>query len=105
MPVYAVVKTGGKQYRVAVGDKIQVEKLPNTVGDQVTLASVLMVEQDGKVSTGAPMVDGAQVIAKVVGEGKGIHVTHFDYRNKHRRRKTIGHRQLFTRLEIAEIKI
>src|SRR5512140_2293821 len=105
MPVYAVVKTGGKQYRVAVGDKIQVEKLPNAIGDQVTLESVLMVEQDGKVSTGAPMVSGAQVIAKVVGEGTGTKVTHFDYRNKHRRRKTIGHRQQFTRLEIAEIKV
>jgi large subunit ribosomal protein L21 len=103
--VYAIVKTGGKQYRVAVGDKIQVEKLPNVVGDQVTLESVLMVERDGEVSTGSPMVAGAQVIAKVIGEGKGEKVTHFDYRNKHRRRKTIGHRQLFTRLEIAEIKI
>ena len=103
--MYAVVKSGGKQYRVAVGDILQVEKLPNAVGGQVTLDSVLMVEQDGKVNTGAPMVAGAQVVAKVVGEGKGKKVTHFDYRNKHRRRKTIGHRQLFTRLEIADIKI
>ena len=103
--MYAVVKSGGKQYRVAVGDIVQVEKLPNAVGDQVTLDSVLMVEQDGKVNTGAPMLSGAQVIAKVVGEGKGKKVTHFDYRNKHRRRKTLGHRQQFTRLEIAEIKI
>ncbi len=103
--MYAIVKTGGKQYRVAVGDKIQVEKLPNAVGDKVTLESVLMVEQDGKVSTGSPMVSGAQVIATVLGEGKGDKVTHFDYRNKHRRRKTIGHRQQFTRLEISEIKV
>lgn len=103
--MYAVIKTGGKQYRVAVGDKIEVEKLPNAVGDKVTLDSVLMVEQDGKVSTGSPLVAGAQVVATIVGEGKGKKTTHFDYRNKHRRRKTVGHRQLFTRLEISEIKI
>lgn len=103
--MYAVLKTGGKQYRVAVGDKIEVEKLPAAVGDKVTLDSVLMIEQDGKVSTGSPMVSGASVVATVVGEGKGKKVTHFDYRNKHRRRKTIGHRQQFTRLEISEIKV
>ena len=103
--MYAVIKTGGKQYRVAVGDTIQVEKLPNAVGDQIALESVLMVEQDGNVKTGSPMISGVQVIAKVIGEGQGKKVTHFDYRNKHRRRKTIGHRQQFTRLEISEIKV
>ena len=103
--MYAVVKTGGKQYRVAVGDLIEVEKLPNAEGDQVTLENVLMVEQDGKVSTGSPMVSGAQVIAIVMGEGKGKKTIHFDYRNKHRRRKTIGHRQPYTRLQISEIKL
>ena len=103
--MYAVLKTGGKQYRVAVGDQIEVEKLPAAVGDQITLDSVLMIEQDGKVNAGSPLVSGAQVVATVLGEGKGKKVTHFDYRNKHRRRKTLGHRQQFTRLEIAEIKI
>ncbi len=103
--MYAVIKTGGKQYRVAVGDKIDVEKLPNAVGDKVTLDSVLMVEQDGKVSTGSPLVAGAQVVATILGESKSKKTIHFDYRNKHRRRKTIGHRQSLTRLEISEIKI
>lgn len=103
--MYAVIQSGGKQYRVAVGDKINVEKLPNTVGDKVTLSDVRMVERDGKISIGKPVVKGAQVIAKVVGEGKGKKVIHFDYRNKHRRRKTIGHRQAFTCLEISQIKI
>lgn len=102
--MYAVLKTGGKQYRVAVGDKIEVEKLPNAVGDQVTLTDVLMIENEGAVTVGKPMVAGAQVVAKIVGEGKGDKVIHFDYRNKHRRRKTHGHRQEFTRLEIAEIR-
>ncbi len=102
--MYAIIKTGGKQFRVAVGDKIDVEKLPNAVGDQVTLSSVLMILGDDAITVGKPMVAGAEVIAKVVGEGQGDKVTHFDYRNKHRRRKTIGHRQQYTRLEIAEIK-
>lgn len=103
--MYAVLKSGGKQYRVTVGDKIDVEKLPNAVGEQVTLDSVLMVENDGQVTVGKPMVTGAKVVAKVVDEGKGIKTIHFDYRNKHRRRKTIGHRQQYTRLEISEINV
>ncbi len=103
--MYAILKSGGKQYRVAVGDHIDVERLPNAVGDTITLTSVLMVEQDGKVSTGTPMVSGASIIAKVLGETKGEKTIHFDYRNKHRRRKTIGHRQTYTRLEISEIRI
>ncbi len=103
--MYAIVKSGGKQYRVAPGDTIEVERLPNAIGDEIKLGDVLMVEQDGNVSTGKPFISGAHVLAKVVGEGKGDKVTHFDYRNKHRRRKTIGHRQLFTRLEISEIKL
>ena len=103
--MYAIVKSGGKQYRVAPGDTIDVEKLPNAIGDEIKLGDVLMVEQDGNVSTGKPFISGAHVLARVVGEGKGDKVTHFDYRNKHRRRKTIGHRQLFTRLQISEIKL
>ena len=103
--VYAIIKSGAKQYRVAVGDKIDVEKLPNKVGDKVTLSNVLMVERDGTVSLGKSIPKGASVLAKVVEEGKSRKVTHFDYRNKHRRRKTHGHRQQFTRLEISEIKV
>lgn len=103
--VYAIIKSGSKQYRVAVGDKIDVEKLPNQVGDKVTLNDVLLVENDGTVNIGKPMIKGASVQAQVVEEGKGVKVTHFDYRNKHRRRKTHGHRQQFTRLEISEIKV
>ncbi len=103
--MYAIIKSGSKQYRVAVGDKIDVEKLPNKVGDKVTLSDVLMVDKDGAVSVGKPVVKGASVLAQVVEEGKGAKVTHFDYRNKHRRRKTHGHRQQFTRLEISDIRV
>lgn len=102
--MFAVVKTGGKQYRVRVGDQIDVERLPYAVGDQVTLNDVLMIEKDDQVLIGKPTVAGAAVVAKVIGEGKGEKVIHFDYRNKHRRRRTHGHRQLLTRLEIAEIR-
>ncbi len=103
--MYAIIKSGSKQYRVAVGDKIDVEKLPNKVGDKVTLSDVLMIDKDGAVSVGKPVVKGASVLAQVVEEGKGAKVTHFDYRNKHRRRKTHGHRQQFTRLEISDIRV
>lgn len=102
--MYAIIKTGGKQYRVAVGDKIDVERLPNAVGDKVALGDVLMIENDGNVTVGKPQVSGAQVLATVVDEGKGRKTIHFDYRSKHRRRKTIGHRQQYTRLEISEIR-
>lgn len=103
--MFAVVKAGGKQYRVAVGDTIEVDRMPNAVGEEITLGHVLIVERDGEVSTGLPFVSGAQVIAKVVGDVKGHKVIHFDYRNKHRRRKTLGHRQQYTRLQISEIRL
>ncbi len=103
--MYAVFKSGGKQYRVTIGDQVDVEKLPNAVGEQVTLSDVLMIENEGTVTVGKPMVPGAQIVAKVVDAGKGPKVIHFDYRNKHRRRKTHGHRQEFTRLQIAEIRV
>lgn len=103
--MYAVFKSGGKQYRVTVGDQVDVEKLPNAIGEQVTLNNVLMIENEGTVTVGKPMVPGAAIIAQVVDAGKGPKVIHFDYRNKHRRRKTIGHRQEFTRLRIAEIRV
>ncbi len=102
--MFAILKTGGKQYRVAVGDKIDVERLPNTLGDQVLLNDVLMIQKDDQVLVGKPTVAGATVVARVINEGKGDKVVHFDYRNKHRRRKTLGHRQMFTRLEIVEIR-
>jgi large subunit ribosomal protein L21 len=68
--VYAIIKSGAKQYRVAVGDKIDVEKLPNKVGDKVTLSGVLMVEKDGAVTIGKPAIKGASVLAQVVKEAR-----------------------------------
>ncbi len=102
--MYAIIKTGGKQYRVTVGDQIQVEKLPYKVGEEVKLTDVLFIADGDQYSVGQAASKG-HVVASVVDEGKGKKVINFDYRNKHRRRTTNGHRQPFTRLEIKNIVI
>jgi large subunit ribosomal protein L21 len=81
--MYAVVKTGGKQYRVSAGTKIKVEQLPADVGSEVTLDQVLMVAQDGSVKLGTPLVAGAAVTAKVVSQGRGDKVRIFKMRRRH----------------------
>ncbi|MBX3666606.1 MAG: 50S ribosomal protein L21 [Burkholderiales bacterium] len=101
--MYAVVKTGGKQYRVSAGTKIKVEQLPADVGSEVTLDQVLMVAQDGSVKFGTPLVSGAAVTAKVVSQGRGDKVRIFKMRRRKHYRKTQGHRQNFTELEITGI--
>jgi large subunit ribosomal protein L21 len=101
--MYAVVKTGGKQYRVSAGTKIKVEQLPADVGSEVTLDQVLMVAQDGSVKLGTPLVAGAAVTAKVVSQGRGDKVRIFKMRRRKHYRKTQGHRQNFTELEITGI--
>jgi large subunit ribosomal protein L21 len=101
--MYAIVRTGNKQYRVEKGDRIAVEKLPNEIGDEVKL-DVLFVGNGDSYQVGQT-VSGASVLAKVVDERKGKKVISFDYRNKHRRRTTHGHRQTETHLEIKDILI
>jgi large subunit ribosomal protein L21 len=101
--MYAVVKTGGKQYRVSAVTKIKVEQLPADVGSEVTLDQVLMVAQDGSVKLGTPLVSGAAVTAKVVSQGRGDKVRIFKMRRRKHYRKTQGHRQNFTELEITGI--
>jgi large subunit ribosomal protein L21 len=101
--MYAVIKTGGKQYRVAPNDKIQVEKLPGAAGDQIEFAQVLMVSNGGSVEIGAPFVAGATVVGEIAGQERGPHVTIFKKRRrKHYRRKN-GHRQDLTSVTITEI--
>jgi len=101
--MYAIIKSGNKQYRVEKGDRIAVERLPHQPGDQVNLDVLFLGDGDShKVGKDAA---GATVVAKVLGERKGRKVISFDYRNKHRRRTTHGHRQLETRLEIQEIRL
>ena len=101
--MYAVLKTGGKQYRVAAEDKIQIEKLPGEAGDIVEFTDVLMVAADGTVDVGAPFVAGATVAAEIIGQVRGPKVIIFKkHRRKHFRRKN-GHRQDLTSVTITDI--
>ena len=101
--MYAVIRTGGKQYRVTAGDILEVEKLSGAVGDTVTLDDVLMVSNDEDVTVGQPVVDGASVTAKITGQYRGKKIMVFRYRPKKRIRVRRGHRQYLTRLEIESI--
>jgi large subunit ribosomal protein L21 len=100
--MYAIVRSGGKQYRVREGDEILVESIEAEDGADVAL-EVLLVEDEGKVTVGAPTVAGASVAAKVAGQARAKKVVSFKYKNKTRRRQTIGHRQHQTRLAITSI--
>lgn len=101
--MYAVVETGGKQYRVSAGDAIYVEKLNVNEGDEVVLDRVLLVSQDGKTRVGAPYVEGAVVVAKAVKQGKQKKIIVFKYKAKKNYRKKQGHRQPYTKLVIESI--
>jgi large subunit ribosomal protein L21 len=100
--MYAVIKTGGKQYRVEAGDKLRVEKLPGAVGDAVTFDHVLLVAGDA-VRLGKPLVAGAKVEAKILGQALGPKVVIFRMRRRKNYRRKRGHRQPFTALEITKI--
>ena len=101
--MYAVVKTGGKQYRVAAGDILEVEKLDGDVGDSLNLEEVLLVADGDNVTVGQPMVEGASVTARITGQHRGKKIMVFRYRPKKRIRVRRGHRQYLTRLEIESI--
>ena len=105
MTTYAIVRSGGKQYRVEAGDTIRVESLPGDDGDTVELEDVLVVSKDGKVTVGTPTVAGASVSAMVAGHGKGKKVVVFKYKAKTRYRRKNGHRQLYTDLRVTDISI
>jgi len=102
--VYAIVETGGKQYKVSIGQAIDVELLPQAVGDSLELTPVLMVVDEKKVLVGHPSVEGAVVKATVADQIKGPKVRTFKYTGKRYRRR-IGHRQQYTRLRIDEITV
>ena len=102
--MYAVVETGGKQYKVTVGETIDVERLKAEIAETVQLDRVLMVADGEKVQVGSPVVDGASVSATVVDHDRARKVIVFKYRAKQRYRRKTGHRQDYTRLRIDEIK-
>jgi large subunit ribosomal protein L21 len=101
--MYAVIKTGGKQYKVAPGEKIKVELLPAAVGAEVVLDQVLMVGEGESVRLGQPVVAGASVKATVVAHGRGDKVTIFKMRRRKHYQKHQGHRQGYTELSIDSI--
>ena len=101
--MFAVIKTGGKQYRVAADDVLKIEKVPGEVGEIVTIGAVLAFGEGENVTIGAPFVDGASVAAEVVEQGKAPTVIAFKKRRRQNSRRTRGHRQLLTTVRIAEI--
>lgn len=100
--MYAVIKTGGKQYRVSKGDSLRVEKLPGNVGDAVTFDQVLLVGGEA-LKLGKPLVGGAKVEAKITGQGLGKKLIVFKFRRRKNYRRKNGHRQPYTALEILNI--
>ena len=101
--MYAVIKTGGKQYRVAAGDKLKIEQIAADVGGDVTFSEVLAVGNGADLVVGAPLVSGATVVAKVVAHGRGEKVRIFKMRRRKHYQKRQGHRQQFTELQIGAI--
>jgi large subunit ribosomal protein L21 len=101
--MYAVIETGGKQYRVAPGDIIKVEKLEASEGAEVALDRVLMVADGEQVKIGTPMLSGAKVTATVKAHGRGEKVRIFKLRRRKNYRRTQGHRQSYTQIEITGI--
>jgi len=101
--IYAVIETGGKQYKVTPGQAIDVERLDIAAGSTVELDRVLLIADGDRVSVGTPMVTGAKVVATSQGDGKGKKIIVFKYKPKVRYRKKTGHRQLYTRLVIDKI--
>ena len=104
MTDYAIVKTGGKQYRVRPGDTLEVEKLEGAVGDKVTIGEVLLTSLDGKVAVGTPTVPNATIVAEISGQGKGEKLIVFKFKAKTRYRRKRGHRQQLTTLLVKSIE-
>ena len=103
--MYAIIQTGGKQFTVKTGDIIEVEKLANEIGQEVVFSEVLAIgTDDGKINVGTPRVEGAQVTAKVLDQFRAKKLIVFKMKRRKGYRRTHGHRQSLTRVEIGEIK-
>ena len=103
--MYAVIRTGGKQYKVKVGDLIDVEKLAGDDGASLELEPLLVVDDDGNVTAAAADLAKAKVTASVVNQHRGKKIRVFTYKNKTRQRRTLGHRQSLTRLKVETIDL
>ncbi len=102
--MYAVIESGGKQYRVSPGDVVKLEKIDVPVGEEVVFEQVLLVKNDQTI-VGNPLVAGAKVLGEVVEQGKGKKIIVFKYKRRKGYRKKRGHRQLYTAVKIKEIKL
>ena len=102
--MYAVFKTGGKQYRVSEGETLKIEKLEVEPGNKVTFEEVLMIADGEKVQVGSPLVKKATVEAKVISQGKGKKINILKFKRRKNYMKQQGHRQLFTEIQIGKIK-
>lgn len=100
---YAIIESGGKQYKAVEGGTIEVDRLPLEVGTEIELEDVLLISNDGEVEVGSPTVDGAKVAVTVVDQFKGPKVIVFKYKSRQRYRVKQGHRQKYTRLMIDQI--
>jgi large subunit ribosomal protein L21 len=103
LSMYAVIKTGGKQYKVAAGDKIKVEQIPADIGAEITIDQVLAVGSGDQISVGAPLVAGASVSAKVLSHGRHDKVRIFKMRRRKHYQKRQGHRQNYTEILVSRI--
>jgi large subunit ribosomal protein L21 len=102
--MYAVIQTGGKQYRVAEGETLRVEKLSAATGDKLSFSPLLFADDGGNVQVGKPNVSGIQVEAEVLGQGLGEKILIYKYKRRKSYRRKTGHRQPFTALKIVSIK-
>jgi len=103
--MYAVVKTGGKEYRISKGDIIRVEKLEGNVGDQVALRDILMVSQEGQVQFGTPLLTNGVVTGEIVQQIKGKKVLTYKMKRRKNYRRFKGHRQIYTYLKVSDIAL
>jgi len=103
--VYAIIRTGGKQYRVNPGEVVRVERLEGEVGSTITLDDVLLVAGDGEAHVGSPRLAGASVVGTVVGQDRDAKVRVFKYKKRKHYRRTRGHRQSFTAVRIDAVRV
>ncbi len=103
--MYAVIKTGGKQYRVTPGDEIKCEKLKGNVGDSVTFDQVLLTSNDENIKIGKPFLENSEVIGRITRQGKDRKIVVFKYKRRKGYRRKLGHRQRFTLVRIENIEV
>lgn len=101
---YAIIANGGKQYRVATGDLVQLEKIDSAVGEKVTFDNVLMLTDDDNLLTGTPYLPGVKVLGEIVEHGRGDKVRIIKFRRRKHYKKTMGHRQYYTTVKITDIE-